>query len=192
MSNQELDFALIEAASTGNIADLKRLLHEGANINATNGDGASALMQAANGGHFDVVEYLLLKRAAVNMMADFGETALCNACINGKADISKLLLIAGADVNVQTFDRAASPLMLAASIDVFELLIEFGANMNVRDKAGATVLMQVAEDGNYEKAKILVSKGAERWALNDEGKSALQIAQESGHQDIVNLIQSHE
>lgn len=52
---------IIEAAMSGNLEELKKLISDGADVNAKNDDGKTALIYAAMYGHMDCVE--LLKKA---------------------------------------------------------------------------------------------------------------------------------
>jgi ankyrin repeat protein len=62
---RKIDFALLQAADQGNTAQVKRLVSQGANIDATTADtvGRTALMFASWKGHRSTVKFLLDKGA---------------------------------------------------------------------------------------------------------------------------------
>jgi ankyrin repeat protein len=60
MSNSEL----IDAVTKNDLDEVRRLLNNGADLNA--GEGMTALMYAAQGGHFEVAKLLVENGADVN------------------------------------------------------------------------------------------------------------------------------
>ena len=83
---------LIEAASRGNLTEIKRLLAKGADVNAkTTKDGAVPMHFAAYSGRKEVVELLIAKGADVNARSNDGKTPLHSAAQNGHSDIVELL-----------------------------------------------------------------------------------------------------
>ena len=59
------------------------------------------------------------------------------------------------------------------------------------DYQGWTLLMMAAHKGRYEIAKLLLEKGADTKIKNNDGKSALQIAQAAEHEEVAKLIVEH-
>ena len=71
------DAQLIKAASNGDLAEAKRMVLHGANINAITKSGATtALIESVRKGHYDIFLYLVKKGANVNQTDIYGETAL--------------------------------------------------------------------------------------------------------------------
>jgi hypothetical protein len=121
----ELNEALIKAVVEGNLEEVKQLVRDGADINASierrrgllpsafvfeggcySADvasiskyGKAALILASFLGHLDVVEFLLENGADVNAVGRDGNTALMWASPRGHIDVMRLLLKNGADVN---------------------------------------------------------------------------------------------
>ena len=62
--------------------------------------------------------------------------------------------------------------------------------MNTRDDAGETALMLAAEVGNVKAVKRLLNAGADRTLLNKEGKTAVDLAREQGHDRVVALLEA--
>jgi len=63
-TNAEL--VLVNAASIGNLEEVKELLKSGVNVNARNDKGSAPLMTAASGGSSVIVRFLLDNGADVN------------------------------------------------------------------------------------------------------------------------------
>jgi len=135
--------SLYDAAETGNISQVKRLISKGANVNAKTDEWLiTPIYLAARGGHEDVCELLIANGAKINIksgevsiqnMRDAGLTPLHAACLAGKQEVTKLLLAHGADINAKT-KNSTTPLDLARKNDhqdVAELLLKHGAKEGI-------------------------------------------------------------
>ena len=69
-------------------------------------------------------------------------------------------------------------------MEAVKTLLSQGANVNVR-KGGWTVLMRIAREGRTEIAQILLTHGADPNKKGFKGETALTIAAEHGHVEIV-------
>ncbi len=73
-------------------------------------------------------------------------------------------------------------------VEMVQLLVASGADVNMKDSNGATGLWLAANSGNLPIVRILVTKGA---ALNDQnagGLTSLMIATVGGHYDVVKYL----
>ena len=121
--------ALIAAARTGNMKQVRDLLQKGTNVNARNEWGLTPLMGAAQNGHAQAGKLLLEKGAEINARQDSGWTTLMVASFKGHADFVNILLGKGADVSART-EKGVTALMLASSagaMKIAELLKAHGA-----------------------------------------------------------------
>jgi len=78
----------------------------------------------------------------------------------GSVPVVKMLLEAGADP-MQADQRGGTPLHYSASKDnrkVSQLLLDYGANLEVMDNRGFTVLFAAANDGSFKTAGWLLRK----------------------------------
>jgi ankyrin repeat protein len=77
-----------------------------------------------------------------------------------------------------------------STADCMKLLVDRGANPNVRDKRDGTALMRSVRD--LDKVRLLVDRGAEVEARSIRGLTALIVAANlSGASDVVKLLLSH-
>src|SRR5262249_734252 len=93
-----VDRALIEAAQSGDLADITELLNAGANVNCTvDGDG-TPLIVAARRGSIPAVQLLLERGADVNLPVEGDGNPLIAAAATGRLEIVDLLLKRGARI----------------------------------------------------------------------------------------------
>jgi ankyrin repeat protein len=101
--------------------------------------------------------------------------------------LSKLLSL-GADPNM--LGGEGLPLLSAACQQDpkrLNILLDAGANVNiVRD--GWTALMWACEKGSVENVSLLVQRGADANVVDGRGRSAMEIAAEKGHDELVLLL----
>ena len=93
---------LLRAAWEGRIEDVQKLIADGVDVNAANGQGRTALMGASYFGNEYVVKMLLAAGADVNVKDKQGATALINGAFSGKEEVVRALIAGGADVNAKT------------------------------------------------------------------------------------------
>jgi ankyrin repeat protein len=95
---EQLNIALISAVRKKETEEVQRILHEGADPNASDTDGSSALWIATNDNHIDSVQKLCGAGANVNLIdPDFGQTPLMSAAELNSVPAINCLLEAGAD-----------------------------------------------------------------------------------------------
>lgn len=184
--------SFIAAAELGDLAAVKKLLSEGADVNGTNRLMQRALPSAAANGNIEVVRLLLEKGAYIEATDQDCLTPLMNACERGHLEIVRLLLDKGADINAQT-KAGATPLRKAVNeqnVEVVRLLLDRGANVTDRLKDGTFILMSAALTGNSEILKSILDKGADINARGNWGSSALTWAAVMDRSDVVKLLRS--
>ena len=109
----------------------------------------------------------------------------------------EFLISKGASPNGDNKGLIPSPLILSADYDnsdLFNLLISHGADPNITDSAGWSVLHLCAEKGHMEFTKALIEKGANPNYLNEK-KTPLQLAFEHSQMDLYQYLKaftSHE
>ena len=88
-------------------------------------------------------------------------------------------------------DHNVTPLMLAAgnsSLIVLLKLMECGGEINRTNTFGSTALMYAASAGRTENVKALLGKGADRTVIDSSGDTALTMATQQLHTDIVEML----
>ncbi|HVS94341.1 MAG TPA: ankyrin repeat domain-containing protein [Mucilaginibacter sp.] len=152
-----------------------------------------SLFEAAAVGKFDVVAHLLYTHPdAVNDYAEDGFTPLGLACYFGQFEVARYLVLKGADVNLPSNNGFhVFPIHSAAAgnyTDIARMLIENGANVNVRQQAGATPLHSAAQNGNLDLLILLLENGAETNVRMEGGKLPSDMAREKGYEEIAEIL----
>jgi len=157
-------FALLEAASAGNLQKAQSLVESGANVNGRfGGDGDTPLHRAAARGHTTVVNFLLSAGANPNSTNDQTSTPLLYAVANGHVETAKVLIGAGANPNIAESRFGTTPLIEATrkgNVDLVKLLVESKADRSVRDRSGETALDKAKRERNPELRSILDRAGS--------------------------------
>lgn len=154
---------LNEAAKAVDREAVSRLLSQGANVNASEGDGSTALHWASYRDDGDTADRLLKAGAKVNVANDLGATPLWAACINGSDAMVRRLLQAGADPNIALLS-GESPLMAASRVGatpIVSQLLAKGAKVNATATRGQTALMWAVSQRHSVIVKLLIEGGAD-------------------------------
>ena len=133
------------------------------------------------------VTKLLQGGADVNVTDDRGDTPLMYAAVGSEA-MMRRLIEASADVNAPTAFRPLPSCGAATACPRIRLLVEHGADVNVRSKQGHTPTKVAAHHaGNLEILKLLLSKGASLKVAPDE-KGGMALANAADVNDTANRV----
>ena len=145
---QEIDrikMTLLHKAVTLDIAIVKYLLFQGADVNNKDENDESPLHKALFWGYKDmtIVQFLVSRGANVNAKNKYGSTPCHYAALHNIPEALQFLLSKGADVNTSN-DGGHTPLHWATlynrTIAVVQLLISAGADINAKNNWGKTPL----------------------------------------------------
>jgi quinoprotein dehydrogenase-associated probable ABC transporter substrate-binding protein len=187
---------------------LAELIDDGANVEARDRDGWTPLMHAAARDNVPAVRLLVSRKADVNAATPQGYTALAYALADGKFAVAKALVEAGASVTMPVGAEKLTPLMMVASqrpigsrvmalvegvgpLDIAQLLVTRGANVNAASSTGMTALMVAAVHNNPAMIGLLAQLGANFSAKEAGGRTAHELAELNGNQaalDILNVL----
>ncbi len=154
------DFLLLKAVKDGDLAEIKRQIINGANVNIIDD------YEGFTGSGFSALEIAIER---------------------GQAESVKLLLEAGADPNYFTVASGSPPLIDAAaecSIEIAKLLIKAGAEINCEDGSALAI---AARNGCLEIVKMLVEANADL-NIYTETYSPLLSAIIQGHQKVFEYL----
>ena len=157
------DRRLVDAVRQRDFDTARELLAGGdEDVNAPQGDGATAVAWAAHWDERDLASSLLAAGADVGAANDLGMTPLMLAADNGSLPMVELLLGAGADPAARrpTGDTALMFAARAGSAAVVQRLAAAGANVNAATAGGHTALMWAAAEAHAGVAQTLIDAGA--------------------------------
>ncbi|KAG5982843.1 hypothetical protein E4U55_001250 [Claviceps digitariae] len=177
------------AALSGHDRVVKLLLDHGALTDFFTQDAYTALILAVESGNVASVKALIAKAADVNLHGENG----CNvASDNGFVKTVQVLLESGANNVDLTFNREGWTLLRTAAvcdnIDMIDLLLAHGADVNATDDDGWSALLHAARHRRRDAVEALLCHGADHSATNRFGSTALHLASIEGNVDIVNLL----
>jgi hypothetical protein len=184
--------ALVAAAGQGNVAEVVRLLKQGADPNASPAsDGNSALFAAVENNHIDVVKALLDAGASANLYTGV-DTPLIHAA---DAETVRLLVQHGANVKPKLRGDIS---LLGYAVgrdqndrgDVIAELIKQGADFTPNGN-GPELLVEAAEHGKINIVRVLLDAGVSPDACSHnfyQRQSALVAATLSPTPDVLKLL----
>ena len=194
---------LLKRAACGGFVRLAAVaINEGANVNFANKYSNKIVLHEALAakGNANIVKLLLQSGADANQMSIHGFTPLMIACSRSKVDpeIIDLLIKHGADVNARSFHEETA-LKIASRRNkgvwvekygvkgtaIEKKLLDYGAEVNLRDKNGATALMAASEARNAELVKLLLDHGADVNIQDKQGKTAHALASDPTIKEIL-------
>uniref|UniRef100_A0A8D2ZWD4 Ankyrin repeat and sterile alpha motif domain containing 1A n=1 Tax=Scophthalmus maximus TaxID=52904 RepID=A0A8D2ZWD4_SCOMX len=207
---------LLEAARTGNLAAVEKLLSgkrqtagtgsgdisifsslysiwRGPNVNCVDSTGYSPLHHAALNGHSEVVEALLRNEALTNIADNKGCYPLHLAAWKGDEHIVQLLVHQGPShpkLNEQNNDNE-TPLHCAAQYGhsrVVRLLLEELTDPTMRNNKFETPLDLAALYGRLEVVKLLLSAHPNLLSCNTKKHTPLHLASRNGHLPVVEVL----
>ena len=120
------------AAQEGDVQKMRKLINNGADVNAVGPQKATPLFFTANTGSVEAARLLLNNGADINFAIPEGGTALHSALLKGHADLALFLIDKGADIHKATYTNV-QPLHVAALSGlplVVRRLIQEGADIH--------------------------------------------------------------
>jgi ankyrin repeat protein len=155
--------SVVDAARSGDVAQVRQLIKSGADVNAPAADGSTALLFAAYDSDAELIKTLLAAGANPNAANHFGVTPLLQSSRYGDEASIEALLKGGADIQ-KAQREGETPLMAAAragSVPAVKLLLKNGADPNATESLeDETALMWATAEGHLDVVDTLLVAGA--------------------------------
>ncbi len=188
--------ALMNAAQWNTPEVVQALIEGGADPNAKGEDGETVIMYAAKWNPDpDVLSILIKVGADPTAIDNFGSNLLMLAAQhNTGAAVIQTLLETGFDANMPN-ESGTTALMTAALSynsrpNIVKALVEGGANVNTQDGFGRTALIYATSRNDISVVKVLLELGADPLIEAKDGVSALEVAIENNHQELIDLLKA--
>uniref|UniRef100_A0A1I8GX36 ANK_REP_REGION domain-containing protein n=1 Tax=Macrostomum lignano TaxID=282301 RepID=A0A1I8GX36_9PLAT len=181
---------LLKASRLGRVSVSQVLLEFGAQIDAPcREDSSTALIAAVAGGHLELAQLLIQRGADLNRQRKDGKFALMLAVEAKSFELMKLLLQTKGVKMGLTDIRGKSLLSYAIDANCLktaQLLIEHGADVNgPYDRARPLLPVSMYMDGREEIFHALLNAGADVNAMDNNGRTALEVAVIKGNREAV-------
>lgn len=164
------------------------------------GSGTKTFLEAMNSGKVHLARFVLdaLDGRIINSKTESSRTplmlAVCQEEYSTRSKFTQLLLEKGADVNSRD-ENGRTALSLSCELghlDAVKLLVQFNANPELTDTWGNSALMYAAYGGHSQILDFLI-RAFKRLGLrldhtNHAGHSAIQVAEQLGHENCVQVL----
>jgi ankyrin repeat protein len=193
---------LTAAIQHGSVESVKKLLAAGARSDQSDSKGYTPMTSAALWNRAEIIALLLADSAQVSPQAlssavSHGDTVLVRLMLDHGADPTKGRSILSAVYGCKDRDNTLVIRMLLqrgvpaklhpdygmlhravvhCSVEAVQLLIQHGADVNLRDYRRATPLMLAANADRADMVSLLLATGADVNAKDEDGKNALRYA----------------
>lgn len=188
--------ALELAVDSGNMEMMSCLLDRGISPDEVCHDNNPIFLKAVRFGDMETVKLLLRHGVSANTVGKDGQTALHIAARDGLMQYMDLMLAAGVNPDVRN-DDGLTPLWAAAGASGpverwqgIQRLLEAGAHGDSPGKDGETLLTLAIRGGLYDEAVELINHGAEVSGAHNGAPAPIEVALESGREDMIELLLS--
>ena len=187
---------LVEAAGAGRLDDVRRLLEDGADVDARGAGGATAVTAAAANQHVDVVRALVDAGADVDLQDDDRSNPLLLCGENG--NVALLREVLRGDPDLGATNRYGGVALIPASdrghVEMVRALLETEIDVDHVNRLGWTALLEavILGDGgeaHQEIVRMLLAAGADPEIADNDGVTPLAHAREKGYQAMVEMLE---
>ena len=171
------------------------LYKHGAVVDVQAGDSCTPLFAASFSGQVDIMRWLLDHGADTDARSRSRYTPLLYAADAMHLGAVQVLIEYHADINSQD-SGGETPLSWVLSmkenlVDMVRLLLELGADPNIRTHSHTTPLHRASYRGLVEAARLLLSHGAKVDEKDGSGRTPLQVAASKRRDEMTKLLVEH-
>ncbi|XP_059178224.1 putative ankyrin repeat protein RF_0381 [Physella acuta] len=164
--------ALYLAVEVGDLETVQALVKCGADLDKLDKFGQTVLQRAINSQHTDIAECLIHAGVYLDSKDFYGRTALSQACLN----------VTSLDLDDVENDDGKN-------VKLISLLLQKGADPNIKDIRGRSLLFRSLEKNHLDLANVLIEGNADVNIANEVGETPLIIALSRNDTDMIkNLL----
>ncbi len=191
----KINIAFALSVSKQKITLAKKLLEHGADIENRNDQGQTPLLAAVENHNTDMASWLLERGANINTSDNQGRTPLLAAVENQNTDMVSWLLERGANINTSD-KQGRTPLLAAAQesdesgdLTIAQLLLTYGADINIPNQNQETALSIFLSNGKIEIAKEILKHNLSILNIpNQNNITPLMIAAIQADPEIIQIM----
>ncbi len=191
------DASLLAAASAGDADAVALALRDGAGIETRDDRRRTALLLASAGDHVDVARVLVAMGADPDALDVQHDTPWLVTGVTGSVEMLETLLPARPDLTIVNRFGGVSVIPAAerGHVDYVRRVVTTGIDIDHVNQLGWTALLEavILGDGgerHQQIVQILLAAGADRSIADKAGVTALQHAEQKGHQAIAALLRA--
>lgn len=213
ISHQQLEEKLVAAIYEGDARKVSLLLRNVLNVDARDKLGRTFLHHMVLAGHEHLIDQVLSLWPNLNAQDNEGHTPLMIAASRGMRKFTQTLIDEGADLlitnnkgytarnlttdsailgmikeKVETYGAYLYEAMAEADHDRIQFLLTEGVPVDYLDNHKRTPLMHAILKRDAKMVEIFLNFGADIYLQNDNKKSPIDLAHESGMKKIVDLV----
>ena len=185
------------AAASGSVVEIDRLVKQGADLNARDGNGRTPMMVAAFRQDDAAVRALIEAGANLNALDHQSYDVITIAAVLNDLDTLKTVLAAGGNARAITSPYSGTALIAAAHLghaEVCEALIKARAPLDHVNNLGWTALIEaiVLGDGgarHQATVEVLIKAGADLNLPDRQGVTPLALARQKGYAQIAEMLE---
>ncbi|MET0652286.1 MAG: ankyrin repeat domain-containing protein [Hyphomicrobiaceae bacterium] len=185
------------AAAAGSVVEIDRLVKQGVDLNARDGNGRTPMMVAAFRQDDAAVRALIEAGANVNALEYQSYDVITIAAVLNDLDTLKTVLAAGGNARAITSPYSGTALIAAAHLghaEVCEVLVKARAPLDHVNNLGWTALIEaiVLGDGgprHQATVEVLIKAGADLNLPDRQGVTPLGLARQKGYAQIAEMLE---
>lgn len=138
-------------------------------------------------------QQIAIHPGGIHAWSSDGFQALGLACFFGATEAVQSCIAHGADVNSASRNAfMVAPIHSATaanSIAITEILLDAGADVNVRQQGGFCAIHNAAQHGNRAMCALLIKHGADIHCATDDGQTAAMMANSHNHAQLRDILE---
>jgi len=165
--------AVLAATYNNQVETVKALIQHGADINIRDNNLENVLLHAGASGYLEIVKLAIVAGADTKLTNRFGGVAIIPASERGYVEVVRELLN-HSDINVNHINNLHWTALIEAIIlgngdekhqEIVQLLVDYGANLNIADRDGVTPLQHAKKLG-FHKIELILNEAASKSSSN--------------------------
>jgi len=178
---------LHQAVKNINEPEIRRLVEEGAKVNAIDKQGRTPLHLAAPIGRLSIVQFLVEHGADTHLKDNNHKTPLVYAIEKNRV---RVIIYLSQEVNKHKPSEEKNIFSLAKDGETDEIREYFeSVDINTTNEDGKTILHVACEFSQVDVVKLALELGINKNLHDYDGRSALNYAKLSGNKEIIKLLQ---